>query len=364
VRILVLTTGERYAPGVRLLAALAAGLEARGDVTAIACLSRGEVERAVEREWPRLTFRAIVGAGFVRRTASVRGIVTALRPDAILVGSDDDATLGAVALGSRGGVLRRLAVHESADAMGGASETGGWRTRLARSRTRYAVWGVRQLAVSWPEPVALPHEADPTVHPLPVPSPHLVIVPSSVHDEATALALRAAAHLRDRMPALRVTLLGNVADLQATRLHAASLNLTASVQLQPLDVLLHHEPLDAVAVWVCAPDDAGAIATLAAMQQRCPVVVPRESPFASLVAPAITGFLAHAETVPAVVAELARLLGDSDAARRMGEAAAARARREFGWDAFVDQAAERLARAGGISAARITSRPSLTPADP
>ncbi|MBY0490027.1 MAG: glycosyltransferase [Gemmatimonadaceae bacterium] len=360
-RVVVLTTSERYTPSVRLLAAVAAGLGRRGEIAAVACLSRGEVERAIEAEWPRLSHRAIVGSGFVRRTASVRGIVTALRPDAMLVGSEADASIAAVALGARGGVVRRLSVGESAALVREDASDNGWRQRLARSRTRYEAWGVDGLAVSWPEPIE-PDALDPALHPLPIAPPHLVIVPPRTHDEHTALALRAAAQLRARHPALRVTLLGNTAELQATRLHAAALDLTNVMQIAPLDVLLHHQPLDAFATWVCAADDAGAVATLAAMQQRVPVVVPAASAFASLVDPRVSGFAADAATLPVVVSELARLLGDHEAARRMGLAAQSRARDAFGWDAFVDAAAERLARVSGTTAARITSRPSLTPA--
>lgn len=359
-RVVVLTTSDRYTPGARLLAAVAAGLGRRGDIAAVACLSRGDVERAIEREWPRLSHRAIVGSGFVRRTASLRGIITALRPDALLVGSDRDASMAAMALGARGGVVRRLSVGESAT-MEREASADGWRDRLARSRTRYEAWGTQTLAVSWPEPMDLA-DGDPAVQALPIAPPHLIIVPPARHDEGTAMALRAAAMLRSRNPALQITLLGDVAELQATRLHAASLDLTGVLRINPLEVLLHHQPLDAFAVWVCAHDDAGAVATLAAMQQRLPVVVPVDAAFRQIVDAGVTGLTATNDTLPVVVSELARLLADHYSSRAMGDAARARALEHYGWDAFVDAAAERLARVSGTIAPRITSRPSLTPA--
>jgi glycosyltransferase involved in cell wall biosynthesis len=353
---------------VRILSALAAGLSARGDVTALACLSRGDVERAVEAEWPRLSHRAIVGTGFVRRAASLRGIVTALRPDALLVGSDTDASMAAVALGNRGGVVRRLTVTETAAVVGGVADTDGWRQRLARSRTRYDAWGTRELAISWPQPttsaprdadaVALDHAGADTG----ADAPRLLIVPPHAHDEQVALALRAASQLRARVPALRVTLLGDVSAMQSTRLHAAALDLTAAVEIAPLDTLLRHAPPPAFAAWVCAHGDTGAVATLAAMHGRLPVVVPTAAPFAALVTPGTTGYYAQVDTLPVTVSSLARLMGDADAAARMGEAAADRAARTFGWEAFVEEAALRLARVSGASAARVTARPSLTPA--
>jgi hypothetical protein len=350
-RVVVLTTSATYTPGVRLLAALAAGLTRRGDLTALACLSRGPVETAIEQEWPRLRFRAIVGAGFVRRLASVRGIMTALRPTAVLVGSEEDASLASVAMGAHGGVVRRLTVSESATSMrnGGddATAPARWHRRLMRSHTRYEAWGARALAVSWPAPAPDAARDDPSVQALPVSSANVVIVPAAIHDAATALALRAASHLRTRMPEMRLTLLGAPAALQATRLHAASLALTNAVQILPLDTLLRHTTRDALAVWVCAAGDEGAVATLAAMQQRLPVVMPADAAFADLLVPGVTGFFVTAETLTMVVAALARVSGDATVAEQMGAAAAARAAGAFGWEAFVDGAAEHLARVGG-----------------
>jgi hypothetical protein len=69
-----------------------------------------------------------------------------------------------------------------------------------------------------------------------------------------------------------------------------------------------------------------------------------------------------AETSVAVVAEVARVLSDAASQHAMGAAAAARASRDYAWDTFVDRAATLLAQAGGVANARITRRPSLTPA--
>jgi glycosyltransferase involved in cell wall biosynthesis len=98
------------------------------------------------------------------------------------------------------------------------------------------------------------------------------------------------------------------------------------------------------------------------MQQRLPVVVPVEAAFRQIVDAGVTGLTATNDTLSVVVSELARLLADHDASRAMGDAARARALEHYGWDAFVDAAAERLARVSGTIAPRITSRPSLTPA--
>lgn len=358
-RVIVLTTSERDGPAVRLLAALAAALGRQGHITAVACRSGGDVERAIEVEWPRLSHRAVVGAGFARQLVSVRRIVKALRPDAVLVGTDRDASLAAAALGARGGVVHRLPVEAGApDARAAAARR--WRHRLARSRTRCEAWGTATPAVSWPEPSDMA-PPDPSIRSLPIAPPHLVIVPAPEHDAETALALRAAAMIRTRHPALRVTLLGRVAQLQGTRLHAAALDLTSAVQIEPLDRLLHHALPPALAVWVCAPGDTGAVSALAAMQRAMPVVLPASVPAATLVEAGVSGFTVTEPTLPMVVAELVRLLGDHEAAQRLGRAAQARAHTAFGWGAFVNEAADRLARVSRSATARARVRPVLTP---
>jgi glycosyltransferase involved in cell wall biosynthesis len=98
------------------------------------------------------------------------------------------------------------------------------------------------------------------------------------------------------------------------------------------------------------------------MQQGIPVVVPQEAAYAELVTPGVTGFRVPGDSSVTVVAEVARVLSDASAQRAMGEAAALRAAREYAWDSFVDMAATLLAQAGGVAGARVTSRPSLTPA--
>jgi hypothetical protein len=349
------------------MGAVAAELAARGDVVAVACAAHSATEHAVERTWPRLSVRSVTGNGWYGQALSVRDIVRALRPDALLVGSEADAVLAAFAAGPRGGIVRRFRVDECEGAAVARDATLPWRARVVLSRAMITPWGQRTLVLGWPPPMRSTatntHEADQRV---PVVSPHVVLVPATPHDEATASALRAVAHLRTRHPELRLSLVGDTEALQGTRLHAAALDLTDMVQVVPLDALLHHElngasPVASVA-WVAAGGDAGALATLAAMQQSLPVVVPHHAAFAGLVVPGVTGFHVSSDNGVAVVADLARLLSDADAQHRMGHAGAARAAREFDWDSLVDQAADLLARAGGVMRIRDTRRPSRTPA--
>jgi hypothetical protein len=355
VRVLVLTTAASWTHGVRLLIALGAELAARGDIVTVACLSRGALERSVEAAFPRLAVRGIAGQGAFARISSARGIVAALRPDAVLVQSEPDALLAAMATGRRGGVVRRWSVGEDAPDRQPAART--WRTRLAGSRTRLTSWGRDPIALSWPEPSlrhvrgGTPSEAVPAA---------LWIVPPAEHDERTAVALRAAARLVGRHPSLRIVLLGELAALQSTRVHAASLGLTAFMQVAPIDTLLLADEIDAAAVWVTADGDDGAIATIAAMQRGIPVVVPAALSFASMVASRITGFVMPDADISTIVAEVARLMSDRHEYEAMGEAARARATRLHGWQHFVDDAADVLSRASGSRVASAAIPPTLT----
>ena len=167
----------------------------------------------------------------------------------------DSPFMAAMATGRRGGVVRRWSVGEDAPERRPAALT--WRSRLANACTRLTLWGRDPIAVSWPGPSSRHGRAElPAGEAVPA---ALWIVPAADHDERTAVALRAAARLVGRHPSLRIVLLGEVAALQSTRVHAASLGLTAFVQVAPIDTLLLADNIDAAAVWVTADGDDVAI---------------------------------------------------------------------------------------------------------
>ena len=357
-RVLVLTTAASWTPAIRLLITLGAELAARGDIVTVACLGRGPLERRIEAIFPRLPVRGITGQGSLARIRSARGIAAALRPDAILVQSESDMLLAAMATGRRGGVVRRWCVDEEAPDRRAAART--WRTRVAGLRTRLTSWGRDPIAVSWPGPESgAVHVVPATADAVPA---ALWIMPPAEHDERTAVALRAAARLVGRHPSLRIVLLGELAALQSTRVHAASLGLTAFVQVAPVDALLLADRVDAAAVWVTADGDDGAIATIAAMQRGIPVVVPGALSFSSMVASRITGFVVADADVSTIVAELARLVSDRHEFDAMGDAARSRATRLHDWQQFIDEAADVLSRASGARVPSAAVRASLTTA--
>lgn len=356
-RVLVVVATPHWTMEARLLATLAAGLAARGEVVAVAASHGSNTEREVERAWPRLSLRAITGTGWVRQAMSLRATIAALRPDALLVGTVADAVLAATAGGKTIPIVRHVLGPTPDDHDAGLP----WRARFALARARTTRWGEERLAVGWPEPERTADAHD-QVRRLPTAANDVVLVTGGTHDEDTVVALRAIAQLRSRHPDVRLLLVGDAASLQATRLHAAALDLATSIQLVAADALLRHRLGHARVAWVTAAGVTGAVSTLAAMQQGLPVFVPQRASYRALVLPGVTGVLASSDAIVPVSAELARLLADDLMHRHMSAAAAARALRAFGWSAFVNEAADMLAQAAGQRGARAARRPSLTPA--
>lgn len=356
-RVLVVASRPSWTADTHFMAHLAAGLSARGLVVAIATALRSDTEREVERRWPKLSVRGVSGRAWWRQAMSLRGIVTALRPNVLLVGTEADAVLAAVASATGRPIVRRITTAERVvgdAARGERTAALPWLARRALAGARITEWGRERLIIGWPTPApgvaSGAHGAG--VHRLPAPTSAVVLVPGHPHDEDTAQALRVLAHVRSRHADLRVLLTGTPSALQATRLHAAALDLGRAVQIVPIDALLQHELAHAGAAWIAASGEAGAVAALAAMQQRVPVLVAHDAPFAELVTPGVTGWHIPADAEASVAADLARVLGDAAARRTMGTAAAARIAREYSWDTLVDDAAEVLARRAGPVAAR------------
>ncbi|HEY0931577.1 MAG TPA: glycosyltransferase [Gemmatimonas sp.] len=360
-RVLVLTTALRFTPDVQLLLHLAAALHARGEVVAVAGIHRSAVDRAVTTGWPRLSVRTFGSVESSRHTSAVREVVSALRPDVVLVRSEADARLASAAMGARGGVLRLLGLDERE----ASDDAGGSRWSFGRTRARIVEWGRRSPALSWPSaaPDDEVHETGLTSELLVLPAPpHAETEESAPYDGHTATALRAAAHLRRRHSDLKVTLLGEPEGMQSARVHAAALDLTSALSIRSVQSLLGLHERGATALWVADQGDGGAICTMAAMSQGIPVVMAHDAAASVLVAPAITGFFDQVAsaggtvTSVSLVMELARLLGDRTVRRTMGEAARHKAQREHGWEAFVDEATAQLVKAGGAPSRDRTSK--------
>ena len=344
----------------RLLTSIGAGLAARGEGVTFVCCRDSTAEGEVARRFPDVARRTLAGRGNVARVLGLRRVVDALRPAAVLVHTEADMLTASLALGGRGGVVRRLAIGERF--------TRSWRARLAASRSACLLMGDEigpqvhtdthvRAAIGWPRvgvqgPGEMPLRLAPAA-----PPPVLAIVagtttPPAQH-AAGAAAVRAASRLTTRHSTLRVLLLGAPPELQSMRVHAGSVGLADRLTIIPLDALITPGPFDAAAVWVTAQGDEGAVSIVSAMMRRIPVIVPRGFDTEALVAPRITGFVADDGDLAGSVAALAHVLVDANEHHAMGAAAAARAARLHNWDASLDRTLEALARVSGSR----TSRP-------
>ena len=353
-RVLVMTTERHWSMSTRLLLTAAEGLALRGETVA-ACYPRSSATATgAESGFPNVALHTINDGSIFAQWRAVRRVVAATRSSAVLVHGERDTLIAALAIGRRGGVVRRGRVAENVRS--------SWRTRLASARTKVMILRSDQRpprqrrdeptsVPAWPTPAEhsprVKHVVG-TVGSFPESHERLVLFPSRESNATTPVALRTAAHLLSRNESLRVTLVGDETVLQGTRIHAASLGLSDRLDLISVDDFLYGESLDATVVWVTAQGDVGAIAVISAMTRKLPVVVPSGSNIESMVAPRITGFIADARDPSAIVAALARLISDPREQRAIGDAAAARASRVHGWSSWLDRVTELLQRASGM----------------
>src|SRR5688572_8219618 len=111
-RVLVLTTERELSMTARLLVMVGAGLAARGDHVVFVPVRKGETDRFLARRFPKLSAQAISARIGVAQAIAVRKIAAATRADAVLVACERDQLTAALAIGSRGGVVRRLTIGE------------------------------------------------------------------------------------------------------------------------------------------------------------------------------------------------------------------------------------------------------------
>jgi len=176
-----------------------------------------------------------------------------------------------------------------------------------------------------PIPFAVVH---PSVPPQASPSRRLLLVPDPDAPQLATAALRVAALLLRRHPALRLTLHGTSSALQSLRVHAAALRIAAQVEIGPMPTFDEPPPTNVLATWVAARGDLGVTAALWAMRAGHPVVTAADSSVATLLDDRVSGVVVSGGSPydEAVVAsELARLFAHGDDRARMGDAATHRA---------------------------------------
>jgi len=360
-RVLGLSTDTRWGASPLILGTWLQALAADGDVVALACVPGSALAQGARTEWPRLSMRDVQAEGWWRRTQSVREVVQALKPDAVLVYRDGDAAAAALAMGSRAPVIWRMPMlHANTGSAAGSAVHGdtsvprrssaGWRhrTALARGLVRRMEPGLH--TVCWPPYGEAQHtEASSTeagvLRLTPPPPPRIdatrseaplvtLVVPPELDDDAVyALRVLGAMHRRHASLQIRLVAEGSqravTPSLQDIRVHAAALGLAAAITVQSLDTWLAETERHEDVVWVVDGGDAGALALTHSMHRATPVLVLTDGYTADLVLPGVTG-LHVPRAGPAssamddgaqLLSDLARVLGDAEWRQRMGAAA-------------------------------------------
>jgi hypothetical protein len=358
-RVLGLSTDTRWGASPLILGTWLQALATEGDVVALACVPGSALALGARAEWPRLSIRDVQAEGWWRRTQSVREVVQALKPDAVLVDRGDDAAAAALAMGSRAPVIWRLPMPhvEGRSAAGSAvygdtsvprRRSSGWRhkTALARGLVRRMEPGLH--TVCWPPygeaQLAETASIDAGVLRLTPPAPRMdaphsaapqvtLVLPLGLDDDVV-YALRVLGAMHRRHPSLQVRLVGESAEravppsLQDVRVHAAALGMAAVLTVQSLDVWLAEPAQRDSVVWVVDGGDAGALALTHAIDGATPALVLADGFGAELVLPGVTG-LHVPRAGPAssalddgaqLLSDLARVLGDAEWRQRMGAA--------------------------------------------
>ena len=151
-----------------------------------------------------------------------------------------------------------------------------------------------------------------------------------------ATVIRTMGLLAERHPELRLVIVGQGADDEDLRMHAAALGIMGAIRFLGArnDELAVLRTADLG--WVVAEHDAAAYGFLDFMGLGTPVVAERGPVAMRYVADGITGTLLPPADAPAAAAAVASLLAQEDARRTMGRAAQVRAGRDFGQGPMAD----------------------------
>jgi glycosyltransferase involved in cell wall biosynthesis len=157
------------------------------------------------------------------------------------------------------------------------------------------------------------------------------------------LLLRAAALLRDRLPALAVEIVGRGTDRPRLERVARELNLTGCTRFHGfVDDATRAALLSGARVCVCPSVKEGwGITVIEANAEGVPVVATDAPGLRDAVRHGQTGFLVGADDPSAWAAPIARVLSDDALADRLGRAALEWSR-EFDWDLAADRFADAI----------------------
>jgi hypothetical protein len=346
-RVLFYVGDKAWSGGARATLAAARGLAARGHPVIIACCEGSRLEqdsRAAELD----TITINAGGSTVAGAFDLRRILAERFIEAAIVTSERDHLIVASAMrfAERGAVLRRLASSTSLEL-----QTSG-RLALRLAAGGLIVSSDRDLreatASGWSLPATVaPLGVDPSTYDGVEPATwnELGVAPQSLlvacsYDPSgryrMGVVFRTLALLAPRHANLHVVVFGPGAADDDLRMHAAALGVTPIVTFLR-DSGDERRIMRAASVgWVVSGSDNGAYACLDFMALRIPVIAERSPLTQHYVADHITGVLLSPGDPSYTASSVTTFLTAEDKRVAMGNAARARAQREFGEAAMID----------------------------
>jgi glycosyltransferase involved in cell wall biosynthesis len=346
-RVLFYVGDNRWSGGARAMLAAARGLAARGHPVTVACCDGSRLEqdaRAAEIETVTINAAgsAVSGAFDLRRVLAERFIEAAI----VLSERDHLIVASAMRFAERGAVLRRIASSTRLE-----TQTGG-RLALRLAAGGLVVASERELREAlipgWSIPATVaPLGIDPGTYDGVDPatwnemgvSPQALLVACSYDPSGRyrmGVVFRTLALLAPRHPNLHVVVFGPGAADDDLRMHAAALGVTPIVTFLRDSGDERRIMRAASAGWVVSGSDNGAYACLDFMGLRVPVIAERSPLTQHYVADGITGILLAPGDPSYTASHVAPFLSGEDKRLAMGNAARARAQREFSETAMID----------------------------
>lgn len=346
-RVLFYDSSDDRAGSARAFLSAARVLARRDHQVTLACSTSTEMEAQAAAAGVDVV--SLPAAGSAPRDAwRLREVLKEKAVEAVFVQSERDqlAVSGAMRLAQRGAVIRRVGAGAGFE----ASRTGRFASMMATARVMFSSRAEADVARANGlklEAVVAPLGIDVAEYDAVVPveraalrmAPEGRLITCVFEPSARGrlfIAMRAVALLASRHPGLHLAIVGRGSDDQELRLHAAALGITRLVShlgtsLEPRSLIRASD-----LVWVAANCDAAAFGYLDAMALRKPVIADRGALAAQYVADGITGCLIPPANSAETAALVASFLTREDQRTAMGNAARARAAREFPESAMGD----------------------------
>lgn len=173
----------------------------------------------------------------------------------------------------------------------------------------------------------------------------VLCVANYIRDKGQHHAVSAFAAVAGDFPDARLILHGGHMGLAKNRDYLASLKADAAALGLAHRIVFNGFATDLASVYeqaaaalILSESESFGLSCLEASQLGVPVIAFRSGGPAEIVEDGVTGFLCDLGDVDAVAAALRRLLGDPQAAYRMGQAGAAHVQRKFGRESFIASA--------------------------